>query len=143
RPKGGTGLGLAISKAIVELHGGVIGVDSVLGQGSTFWFELPTQPPPSIPPPHMRKAPEQAPPSVLIVESDEEIANGITRLLEREGYRNRCVSSLEAARRALMETPPAAILLDLQLTDGGGLELLRELSTEREAGTVPVIIIGS
>jgi signal transduction histidine kinase len=41
RSRGGSGLGLSIAKRIVDLHGGAIWVESVLGEGSTFIFTLP------------------------------------------------------------------------------------------------------
>ena len=45
KKKGGTGLGLSICKSLVDLHQGIIGVDSIEGKGSTFWFRIPIEKP--------------------------------------------------------------------------------------------------
>jgi signal transduction histidine kinase len=43
RKKGGTGLGLAISKRLIEMHGGTLSVESILGEGSTFRITIPVR----------------------------------------------------------------------------------------------------
>ena len=45
RQQQGTGLGLALCKQFVEMHGGAIGAESIVGGGSTFWFILPVEGP--------------------------------------------------------------------------------------------------
>jgi signal transduction histidine kinase len=63
RTYGGAGLGLAISKALVELMGGKIGVDSVPGRGSCFWIEMQAPPVEASPSPSVASPPRPARPA--------------------------------------------------------------------------------
>ncbi|MEH3054674.1 MAG: response regulator transcription factor [Patulibacter minatonensis] len=77
-------------------------------------------------------------PRVLIVEDDEEIASAIARALAREGYETDTTGTVAGARAATAEQHWDAILLDLGLPDGDGLEVAREI---RAAGGTPVLVV--
>jgi DNA-binding NtrC family response regulator len=64
-------------------------------------------------------------PSALLVDDDEEFARGLAEAVKREGFDVRTVGTLQDARAALREGDVEALLVDMQLPDGSGLELLQ------------------
>ena len=146
RQKGGTGLGLAITKAIVEEHKGRISVDSELGKGSTFWFELPA----SYEPPHGQETdtvestdglPEAHVRPALLIEDDDGIAEVLKANLKHAGFEVVRASTLKQAQALLNKYTPLVILLDLTLPDGDGLDLLSTLSNDQSRKHIPVVIV--
>jgi DNA-binding response OmpR family regulator len=78
---------------------------------------------------------------VLIVEDERKVGQFIERALTEQSHTARVVGSCAAARDALAESPYEAVILDLGLPDGDGLDLLREW---REAGfNEPVLILSA
>ena len=136
REKGGTGLGLTISKAIIKQLGGYIDFKSVLGKGTTFFFELPLSEVSTVKEPITRSRP-----TILICEDDADLAQILAQLLEKDGYRADIAHSLTQARTLLQETPYQLLLLDLILPDGNGLELIRELRENEATKSLAIIVI--
>lgn len=142
RPKGGTGLGLAISKALVEMHGGTIGLNSVEGRGSTFWFQLPLRPSAenSGGEPANSTNPDRARPELLIVEDDDALST-LLHLSLVDQFIVKRVDSIRAAEDVLQESRPRAILMDLHLPDGTGVELIEKLRQSAHTRDIPVIVM--
>src|SRR5437763_12311855 len=76
---------------------------------------------------------------VLVVDDHELNLKLLERLLELEGHEVRAADSLAAAERALAEEEPAMIVLDLNLPDGSGLELMRKLKAEPRTASIPIV----
>jgi DNA-binding response OmpR family regulator len=76
---------------------------------------------------------------LLIVEDNEELAELLAKGLQTAGYESDRLSSIEEARSVLETTFYAALILDLGLPDGDGLELLREL--RHRNNPIPVLVL--
>jgi PAS domain S-box-containing protein len=134
RRHSGTGLGLAISKHLVELMGGAIGVDSVAGLGSTFWFTLPLpldHQPETVPVPvgHLRGL------RVLIVDDIEVNRRVLREQVGNWHMRASCLPSGEgviaAMRDALvLEDPYQFVLLDYQMPGIDGATLATAIKAD-------------
>ena len=75
---------------------------------------------------------------IFLIEDDEALAEGISFMLEKEGYETERFSACSDSRRALEQTQPDLILLDWNLLDGDGLMLCREIS---EKWKIPILMI--
>ena len=139
----GTGLGLALTKRIVEAQGGAVGVDSTLGEGSTFFVVLPygnsrmRTPVSALPTARARPGV----PRLLVIENDPADREWIVRALTDVGY---VVDAAETGSDALACCRACrydAITLDLHLPDMDGHDLLRNVRAEGANRDTPVIVV--
>ncbi|MFA5907653.1 MAG: response regulator [Vicinamibacterales bacterium] len=147
RRYGGTGLGLAISRWIVEQMGGRIGVESVEGQGATFWFEVPFELGDGGDADRLAGA-DLATLRVLVVDDNGTNREILKRRLEAWGMRG---SSQADGVGALAELERAAAaghayglaLIDLQMPGMDGLELAHAIHAQPAMSGVPIIMMTS
>lgn len=144
RKKGGTGLGLAITRELVERMGGCIGFETVPGQGTCFYFDLPVWAA-AAPSSMAGLLPEPLPgaPRILVVEDDLDIARMLKRMLERAGYRVDFAADGAQALQQLEQKDYAAITLDLVLPDMRGESLIRHLRARPLTAGLPIVVISA
>jgi PAS domain S-box-containing protein len=147
----GTGIGLVVCKRLVELMGGTIGVESTVGEGSVFWFELKLTTEPLLARVDEGQGPVQsriesgAPKRTLLYVEDNPanmmlVEDLITR---RRDIRLICASDGSQGVAAALASLPDVILMDINLPGISGIEALRILSEDLTTAHIPIIALSA
>ncbi|MFY9151474.1 MAG: PAS domain S-box protein [Prolixibacteraceae bacterium] len=146
----GTGLGLAVAKKLIEAMNGTIGIESEVGHGSTFWVELPKAE--SQIDRHDRL--NQTKPeteknagsgTILYIEDNISNIQLVDQILEAHRPGFHLITDMNGKNTVKLATDfaPDIILLDLDLPDIHGSEVLRLLQGEPKTASIPVIVLSA
>src|SRR5579863_10910 len=148
----GTGIGLVVTKRLVELMGGAIGVDSVVGVGSVFWIELNMTVAPQLAMPEAEAAapvPAKAPPgaplrTLLYVEDNPANLELVEQLITRRPD----LRLLSAADGSLgieyaRAYQPEVILMDINLPGISGIAAMKILRADPSTAHIPIIALSA
>ena len=147
RSYGGTGLGLSISRKIVHLMGGELAIDSVPGEGSTFYFEI-DLPVSSAPIANIDQQFELAGMRVLVVDDNQTTRRVLEEILNGWNMKPTLVESghdaLDAIRQATISgTPFELVLSDCNMPRMDGFMFVEALNKLPEAAHAKVVMLTS
>jgi signal transduction histidine kinase/CheY-like chemotaxis protein len=141
----GTGLGLPITQQIVEIMGGTLQVESELGHGSTFWFEVPLSVLRVLQPTskHDVVGYEGTRRHIMVVDDMQNNRLVLLNLLQQFGF---TVTLAEHGREALAKLTvikPDLILMDLSMPIMTGVEVVEVLRQQPEFATLPIVAMSA